>query len=81
MEVNSTYTLLAVIIDGVISLPYRTLHLSFYMWKVAISFSVQSATAKVVLSSLKNALSNVDLLTYLESMMHAHHSVKTISLI
>jgi hypothetical protein len=33
------------------------------MWKVAMSFL--AATAKVVLSSLKNALSNVDLLTHL----------------
>jgi hypothetical protein len=73
--------LLAVIIDGMISLPYRTLHLSFYMWKVAMSFSVLVATAMVVLSLLKNALSNVDLPTHLESVVCAHYSVKTISLI
>jgi hypothetical protein len=35
----------------------------------------------VVLSLLKNALSNVDLLTHLEFMVHVNHSVKTISLI
>jgi hypothetical protein len=64
-----------------ISLPYKMLHLSFHIWKVAMSFSVLAATAMVVLSLLKNALSNVDLLTYLESVVHAHHSVKTISLI
>jgi hypothetical protein len=81
VEVNSTHILLAVITDGVISLPCRILHLSFHMWKVAMSFSVLAATAMVVLSSLKNALLNVDLMTYLESVVHAHHSVKTISLI
>jgi hypothetical protein len=73
--------LLAVIIDGVISLPYRTLHLSFHIWKVAMSFSVLAAIAMVVLPLLKNALSNVDLLTHLESLVHAHYSIKTISLI
>jgi hypothetical protein len=52
------HILLAMITDGVIFLPYRTLHLSFHMWKVA-SFSVLAATAMVVLSLLKNALSNM----------------------
>jgi hypothetical protein len=68
--------LLAVITDSMISLPYRALHLSFYMWKVAMSFSVLAATAMVVLSLLKNALSNMNLLTHLESVVHAHYSVR-----
>jgi hypothetical protein len=40
MEVNSTHMLLAMITDGMISLLYRTLHLFFHIWKVAMSFSV-----------------------------------------
>jgi hypothetical protein len=68
---NSNHMLLAMITDGMISLPYRTLHLSFHMWKVAMSFSILVATAMVALSSLKNALLNVDLMTYLESIVHA----------
>jgi hypothetical protein len=48
---------------------------------VVMSLRVLAATAIVLLFLLKKASSKEDCMTHLESVVHAYHSVKTISLI